>query len=313
MEITPIVSQLSVLHKRIVRSELFEARTLPSGENPTASTLPVCPSNVARSLALSLCQILTVLSSLPLANIPPSGLNAKLLIQPICPVSVLISSSFRQSHKFTTLSPPAQDSIPPLGANATTETGFSCKSLRSRIRLRGPQSFTWLSSLPLASVPSSGSNATLITLLKCRRTRGPCRKGRRLKISLSVRMNTQLPASHSLTVVSTLALTSSRLCECHAREVTGPRCPSNVRSSLPPRAAQTLTCPLVLPLASIRPRGSNASAVTSCRCPSNVRNSLTPGGRSATWSSAIGTPHFMTEAIRHCPVRGIGKPRITFC
>jgi hypothetical protein len=57
-------------------SSLPEAKYLPSGENETDYTSPLCPLSVVNSFFHSTLQIFTVLSSLPEAKYLPSGENA---------------------------------------------------------------------------------------------------------------------------------------------------------------------------------------------------------------------------------------------
>jgi hypothetical protein len=55
---------------------LPDAKYLPSGENETEYTPPLCPFRVAISLFYSTLQIFTFLSSLPEAIYLPLGENA---------------------------------------------------------------------------------------------------------------------------------------------------------------------------------------------------------------------------------------------
>jgi hypothetical protein len=57
-------------------SPLPDAKYLPSGENETEFTTPLCPLSVVNSFYYSTFQIFTVLSSLPEAIYLPSGEKA---------------------------------------------------------------------------------------------------------------------------------------------------------------------------------------------------------------------------------------------
>jgi hypothetical protein len=59
-----------------VISSLPEAKHLPSGENETELTLPLCPFSVVNSFFYSMLQIFTFFSSLPEAIYLPSVDNA---------------------------------------------------------------------------------------------------------------------------------------------------------------------------------------------------------------------------------------------
>ena len=60
----------------------------------------------------------------------------------------------------------------------------------------------------------------------------------------------------------------------NATEVTGPACPSKVRSRLPLAASQSLTVWSSLPETMRTPSGENATDLTWSECPLKVRSSL---------------------------------------
>jgi hypothetical protein len=65
-----------------VPSSLPEAKYLPSDENETEFTIPLCAFSVTNSFLYSMLQIFILLSSLPEAIYLPSGENAIDLIDP---------------------------------------------------------------------------------------------------------------------------------------------------------------------------------------------------------------------------------------
>ena len=67
---------VSTFHRRIVSSVDPEANSLPSGENATDQTQPVCPLNTCISVPVSTFHRRIVLSRDPEANSLPSGENA---------------------------------------------------------------------------------------------------------------------------------------------------------------------------------------------------------------------------------------------
>lgn len=73
--------------------------------------------------------------------------------------------------------------------------------------------------------------------------------------------------SHSFTVLSLEALTSSRLSADHATWYTAPTCPFNVARKVPVRPSQTLTFLSKDALAKRRPSGLNARWFTGCWWP----------------------------------------------
>jgi hypothetical protein len=65
-----------------VPCSLPEAKYLPSGENETDHTTPLCPFSVVNSFFYSMLQTFIVLSSLPETKYLPSGENAIDLTDP---------------------------------------------------------------------------------------------------------------------------------------------------------------------------------------------------------------------------------------
>src|SRR5436190_9840886 len=84
------------LHSRTVASALAVTRVLPSGENATAVTGPVCRLKMATSCFVAMDHNLARESLLPVARVLPSGENARLLMI-VCPVMVPTECR-RQAH-----------------------------------------------------------------------------------------------------------------------------------------------------------------------------------------------------------------------
>src|SRR6476661_6054950 len=78
---------------RTVPSRLPEASRVPSGENATVYTFPVCPRRVVSSCPVAASQSLIVWSCEPVARMAPSGEKATAATQPSCPSRVARSRS----------------------------------------------------------------------------------------------------------------------------------------------------------------------------------------------------------------------------
>ena len=215
-----------ISHSRIVPSQDAEASNLPSGENATELTLPVCPSRVAIFVRVATSHSFTVSSVDPEANSVPSGENATELTPRVCPSRVAIFVRVATSHSFTVASTDPEARVVPSGEKARIDNmrilkggdicsgrhvpqfhiirrgseGCTIGRKRHRIdphvcpsrvaifvRVATSHSFTVSSVDPEARVVPSGENATELTPRVC-----PSR------VAIFVRVAT----SHSFTVAS---------------------------------------------------------------------------------------------------------------
>src|SRR5207245_5985405 len=78
-----------------------ETMRLPSAENATLLTPPVCPLRVSDSCLVCASHTFTVWSVLPETMRLPSAENDTLLTQPVCPLRVSVSCPVCASHTFT--------------------------------------------------------------------------------------------------------------------------------------------------------------------------------------------------------------------
>src|ERR1019366_8983667 len=105
---------------------LPDAKSVPSGENASASTLCVCPVKVRTKLRLVAFQILTVWSTLAEAIRSLPGENATAVTAPVCPVKVAATSPVDEDHTFTVWSWLADAAHKPFGEYATLVVAALC-------------------------------------------------------------------------------------------------------------------------------------------------------------------------------------------
>ena len=128
----------------------------------TDQILPICSFKVWRHSPVFTSQILTVLSSLPLAKVLPSGLKATEVTQSVCSVKLRRHSPVSTSQSFTVLSSLALAKVLPSGLKATELIQSSLcpfKGLRLSPSLTCHKEILPLASPDAKRVPS-GLNAT---------------------------------------------------------------------------------------------------------------------------------------------------------
>ena len=114
---------LGFVLRRVCHAEEPDASFLPSGENATAWTLPVCPGNVAIGFCVETSHSSTLSSQDPEASIVPSGENATEKLADVSSLgNVVRYYPVSTSHNLTS-SNDAEASFVPSGENATEKTG----------------------------------------------------------------------------------------------------------------------------------------------------------------------------------------------
>ncbi len=118
------------------------ARILPSGENNTEKTRPVCPRSMACSFPLARSHNRTVWSSPPLARVLPSGENEKDETEPLGPCNCcLLPSGGHNPQSNRIVSTAACENTPVRREqHGTNRTGIIPKRGYLLTRVRVPQS-----------------------------------------------------------------------------------------------------------------------------------------------------------------------------
>ena len=137
---------LGTSHSSTVPSTEPDAIFVPSGENATARTQPVCPENEAICFCVATSHISTLSSQDPEASFMLSGENAtEKLADPSPSVSVVKYWPVPTSHNLMS-SNDAEASFVPSGENATEKTGDPngfILNINCMVRLRFVDIFPW--------------------------------------------------------------------------------------------------------------------------------------------------------------------------